>query len=210
MAITLRYKNITLYSSWNQSFWGLYVCVCVCVCERERRTETERDEYRLPNWSITSSLDHTMLIRPYLVFMFFGQRVLNRRPLCGPLPQRGSQPLISSPLSDRSLLAASWDSKTTTHAALISRGHLHISFHSSHKFLFNHITASAYFHRFVQCRESLIDGTVKGQYTTNAFGRFGERENYKCKYCRRSPLNKWRWRKKIKECLIRTRKLLKT
>ena len=39
-----------------------------------------------------------------------------------------------------------------------------LSFRNTHTFLFNNVTASAYFHRCILCRESLIDGLVKGQY----------------------------------------------
>ena len=66
---------------------------------------------------------------------------------CEPLPQRGAQSL-----------------KTLT--VRISRGYLHISFHSTHAFAFNHVTASAYLNRCDLCRKSLIDGSVKDQYTT--------------------------------------------
>ena len=36
----------------------------------------------------------------------------------------------------------------------------------THSFPFNHVTAFAYFHRCVLCRESLIDSSVKGQHAT--------------------------------------------
>ena len=55
---------------------------------------------------------------------------------------------------------------THTFPSSISRGRLHISFHNIHKFPFIHVTASAYFHRCVLCREPLIDSSVKGQYAT--------------------------------------------
>ena len=56
--------------------------------------------------------------------------------------------------------------ETDTHMAYISRGHLPISFHNTHTFLLNLMTASAYFHWCVWCRESLIDSLVKGQCAT--------------------------------------------
>ena len=59
-----------------------------------------------------------------------------------------------------------WQTETETHTAHISHRHLHISVHNTHTFLFNHMTASSYFHRCVLCRESLIDGSVKGQHAS--------------------------------------------
>ena len=60
------------------------------------------------------------------------------------------------------LTAASWYWQT----ASLSRGHLHISFGYTQPFPIDHVTASAYFHICVLWRESLIDGSVKGQYAT--------------------------------------------
>ena len=40
------------------------------------------------------------------------------------------------------------------------------SFHNIHLFPFNHVTAYAYLHRCVLCREPLIDDLFKGQYAT--------------------------------------------
>ena len=48
----------------------------------------------------------------------------------------------------------------------ISRGHLHILFHSTNTFPFNHMTVSTYFHSCVSWRESLIDGSAKVQHAT--------------------------------------------
>ena len=49
--------------------------------------------------------------------------------------------------------------------ACISCRHLHISFHNTHTFPLNHVTVSAYFHWCILSRQSLIDGSVKRQYT---------------------------------------------
>ena len=56
-----------------------------------------------------------------------------------------------------------------TDTAHISRGHPYISFHNTHTFLFNHVTASTYFHRCILWRESWIDGLVKGPYVTDFY-----------------------------------------
>ena len=53
-------------------------------------------------------------------------------------------------VTDRSLLAASWDCLRT---ACISHGHLHIFFHNSHTFPLNHMTVSAYLYERVLFRE---------------------------------------------------------
>ena len=58
-----------------------------------------------------------------------------------------------------------WDC-LKTETPCISCERLHISFHNTYGFLFNYLTASAYFHRCVLCRESLIDSSVKSQYAT--------------------------------------------
>ena len=63
-----------------------------------------------------------------------------------------------------SLLTASWD-WIKTHC--ISRGVLHISFHNAHTFPLNHVTAFVYLRRCVLWRESLIDGSIMGQYATS-------------------------------------------
>ena len=146
------------------------MCVCVCVCVREREKERERDgrtdgrtdgdEYRLPYWPITSSLDHTPLSNlqgPTYHFLCF---------LAGDYSTGGLQWAVvwdAAPAGHPTTpVTTCWDWFKIDSA---SRGHLHISFHNTHIFPLNHITGSAYFHR-----ESLIDGSVKGQYATYVVG----------------------------------------
>ena len=114
------------------------------VCEKQ--TETNRDRggrrRRLLYWPITSSLDPTKLC--YL------------QGLASSLLTRRTQSVLADS-TDRCKLRLTQD----WHSVL--REHLHISFHNTHTFPFNLVTASTYFHRCVLCRESLIDGSVKGQ-----------------------------------------------
>ena len=126
-----------------------------------RRTEGIRMEMATLTHKFFSWPDYTVLSsRPHLALLFLGQVVLNWRPSvghCGTLRQQGTQLLADAPV------IANWD-WPKTHTPYISYGHLHISLHNTHTFLFNHVTASGYFHRCVLSRESLIDSSVKGQY----------------------------------------------
>ena len=115
------------------------------VWERER----QESKWKLRYWPITSSLDHDML--SYLQrftshhFCFSAWRLLNWRPAVGSWPQRGAQPLACTSVTNCSLLATSWLQDWDSHCC-ISQRHLHISFHNSHMFPFNHATAFTYFH----------------------------------------------------------------
>ena len=139
-----------------------YICVCVCVCvccvaiknegitlsfhkniyvfishEKvqasvvwERQTETNGDRERR---SQTAILTHNFL-----------PALWDAAPAGCPATRWCSSWLTES------LLAVSWDWLKTDP---ISQGHLYISFHNTHTFPFNHVTASIYLHRFVLCRE---------------------------------------------------------
>ena len=83
-------------------------------------------------------------------------------PLCGTVPQQSTQQLPGAPVTPNFFwLQAETESK------LSSRGHLHILFHNTHTFPFNHVTAFRNVHMCVLCRVFLVDGSVKGQYVTN-------------------------------------------
>ena len=114
---------------------------------------------------MTSSLDHTALcnLQGHAKHFFcFSARSTQPethcRLICGTLPQRSLRLTVY-------LMATSRD-RLKSETARISRGHPHISFHNTHTFLFNYVTACAYFYMCVLCRESLMDGPVKGQYAT--------------------------------------------
>ena len=157
-------KYNSLYSSWSQNLCGVSDWQMGCG-----------DEWRLPQWPITSSLGHNMLCclqgPTWYFFCFSSGRYSTGGPLWATLRDAV---LMGRPVScwrsrDRSLLAASWDSETDSLTAHISLRHLYISFHNTHTFPLKIMTASAYFHRCVLCGEFLIDVLVKSQYATNEF-----------------------------------------
>ena len=146
ISMILLYKNITRFIlSWSQSF---------CGCVRDR--QTEGDEWRPPYRHITS-LDYTTVC--YIQDPTSASR----------LGRYSAGGLLWNALWDAAParhLATCWrshDRKLRFHDdPCISRGHLYIPFHSTHKFPLNHVIASAYFQRCVLCKES----RVKGQYAT--------------------------------------------
>ena len=105
---------------------------------------------------------------PLITFLLLGRRKYSTGCRCeliySTLSQRGAL-LLADNLPDRISSAAIrvW---LKTETARISRGHQHISFHNTHVYPFNHVTTSTYFRSCVLCRESLIDGSVTGQYAT--------------------------------------------
>ena len=125
----------------------------------EGLTKTEGDKERLLYWPITFLL---LNISRCVIFKVplsnsSASRPWGRQPvaccklLCGPLHQQGTQPLADAPVTNRSLLAASWD-WLKIHTARISRGQIYIFFLNIYTFPFNYETDSAYFHRCVLCR----------------------------------------------------------
>ena len=129
----------------------------------------EEDKWRLLHWPITSLLCYLQGPTQHFCFSRGSTQV---EICCDPLPRRVTLPLAGTPVTDcmspvtDCISSASWDLKTGT--PCISCEHLHISFHNTNTFLLNHVTASAYFHWCILCREFLIDSLVKGQYTTKA------------------------------------------
>ena len=137
------------------------------MCERHRQTKTEGDEWRLPHWPITSSLGHTTLCYLQGPLWHFSAEVeeSTRSPLCA-LDQSGvsSHSLALSATDHISFLPKR---ETNRLRLTLSVSHMGICiYHNTQTFPFNHVTASAFFHRCVLCRESLIDGSDKGQYAT--------------------------------------------
>ena len=130
---------------------------------RGRRKETGILTHTFFFWSYHNVLS----LRPHLALLLHLGRgeVINWRPTGSPWAQPGAQLLVSISVTDRCLMAAS--ETRLTYTAHLSRGYLHISFHNTYTFPFNHVTASGYFHWCVLCKESLIDGSVKGQYAMN-------------------------------------------
>ena len=55
----------------------------------------------------------------------------------------------------KSYLVARWDWQIKIQTSRISHGHWHISFHNTHIFPFNHVTASAYFSTGASSAENL-------------------------------------------------------
>ena len=95
--------------------------------------------------------------RPHLALLLFLDRgVFNRRLV------RPKGPRTHSGVPSHSLALSATDQISSDRKLFwlktdcISRRHLHISFHYTHTFPFNHVTASAYFHMCVPCRESLM------------------------------------------------------
>ena len=141
------------------------------LCERDRRTE--REEYILLYWPITSWSYHAVFSsRPHLALLLLLCRSLLNWGIAVGISvrryhQRGAQLLPDAVRYSVYLLGSSWALlKPDTHTLRISRGHLHISFHNTNTFPFNPVTAPGYFHKCVFCSQSLIDGSIKGQYAT--------------------------------------------
>ena len=116
----------------------------------KRETETNVDWGR---WIQTATLIHSFSSWSY-------HAVLSSRPFVFSSLTRSSQ--LGATCWPQRLKTADWQLT----AACILYGHRHISFHNAHTFLFNQLTVSAYLHRCVLWRESPIDDSVKGQYTT--------------------------------------------
>ena len=117
-------------------------------------------EDKLPYWHITSSSQdctHCVIFKTPQCFFCISAGGSLRAALWLAAP--AGRP------TTRSLLAASWVWLKT---ARISRRHLYISFQNAHTYLLNHVTASAYLHWYILCRESLIDGYYQGSiYNTD-------------------------------------------
>ena len=140
---TLSYKNITLtlYSQkGSKLLW--------CERDRWRQRQTAILTYNLFFWPYYTVLSS----RPHLALLLLSQGLLNQS-----LGEGHTVGCCPSGMPSHSRL---W--KT----APISCGHLPISFHNTHSFPINHVTAC--FYRCVLCRESLIDVSVNGRYTTKA------------------------------------------
>ena len=155
------------------------------VWEKQR----QGSENSLSYWPITSSLDHITLCNLQGLKSSLPTSVLNRS-----APGEGAWPSAATALNlPTRLTAARWHWLTTT----ISRGHPHISFCNTHTFPINHVTASAYFHRYVLYRESLIDGSIKSQYATLALDSLRSQwvwlwcNGYRMNWTRRHEFKSW-------------------
>ena len=113
-------------------------------------------EVKLLHWPLISSLDRNEIFKA-LNFLFW-RDVHNRSSPGDHLVPYGHSRLPADSTDRCKLELTDWDSDC------ISRGHLYVSFHNTHTFLFNHVTTSAYFYRCVLCWEYLINVWVKGQY----------------------------------------------
>ena len=157
---TLGYKNITLFILLGgESFCGLRQTDGQMDGERQRQTAilTHNYFFSWPYHTVLSSRPHLALL------LLLGRGLLNWSPAVDRWLSGVASHLLAHLWLTVSLLAASWDWRKTE-TPHISHEHLHISFYNTHTFLFNHVTASAYFHRCILFRESLMDGSVKGQY----------------------------------------------
>ena len=172
MTITLRYKNITLF---------ILLGVKASVMWEKQMDGRKRIRTAISTSNFFSWPYHAVLSsRPHLALLLLNRREFDWKPTVGcsvdcSLNRALSHSLAHSWLA-KSLLAASWDwqesllpsignSKTETHTACISCGHLYI-FYRTDTFPFNHVTAMAYFHRCVLWKESQIDGSVKDLHAT--------------------------------------------
>ena len=114
--------------------------------------------WRLPHWPITS-LDHTMLSATQLKTCC--------GPLCGMLLQQSVQPLTGT-LHDWPNLfwLQSWDwFKTETPLS-------HVDICIYHFITPTHFCSTMWLLPLIYTGESLIDGSVKGQYTTETCAKF--------------------------------------
>ena len=163
-------KNVLFFRKGSNLLW----------CLRERR---KRIQPVIWNHNFSWPYHATLSSRPHLALLLLhGRGVLNRRLVEGcfvllqdfttSLPTKRTQSfltkgLLSSlvttvlylPTHPRCKLTLTQDSLWLK----LLREHLQISFHYSHTFPINHITASVNFQMCVLYRDSLIDGLVKGQ-----------------------------------------------
>ena len=91
--------------------------------ERARDRRTSGNKVIRSYWPITYFLDHSALLssRPHIVFrLLLGRGVLNWKPAVGPYSKFGAQTIVTDPLTNHSLLAASWDWLKTETQLLVS------------------------------------------------------------------------------------------
>ena len=144
---TVGYENITLTLNSRKGLKLLWVCKWQAETGRRRQTAILTDNF-LAALCYLQSLAPSFMTRRTRLFL---AGVSSSLPL---LPPRFSIYRLNCPPQ----------AETGSRLRLcISRGHLHISFHNTHTLPFGHVTVSAYSHRCDLWRESLIDGSVKGQ-----------------------------------------------
>ena len=101
--------------------------------------------------------------RPHIALQLLGRKLLNLRLAAVPWPSKTSshsQALLW-------LTSLFWPKAETPKFILpVSHVGIYISFHNTFTFPLNNVSASAYFHMWILCRESLIDCSVNGQYAT--------------------------------------------